>query len=131
MRKRIINVVLTLMACLIIFIGYYYLNGRYGFSIPCPFHNLTGYYCPGCGITRCLFAILNLEFYKAFMYNQLVFIMLPFLIFLIIYRVYVYILDKQDILIKKIPSVVWIIILIIVIGFGFIRNVSYFGFLRP
>ena len=27
----------------------------------CPFHAVTGLYCPGCGMTRCLHAVLHLD----------------------------------------------------------------------
>lgn len=131
MKKRIVNIILILIVCLFIFIGYFYLNNKYGFSINCLFHKYTGFYCPGCGITRCLFALLKFDFYEAFMYNQLVFILLPFLLFLICYRIYLYIFDKEDKIIKKVPNYVWILLLVIVIGFGIVRNISYFGFLRP
>lgn len=131
MKKRIINIVLILIFCLIVFLGYFYLNNKYGFSINCFFHELTGFYCPGCGITRCLFSLLKLDFYEAFMYNQLVFIMLPFLVILFCYKIYLYIFDKQDKILKKVPIVVWILLLVIAVGFGIIRNISYFDFLRP
>ncbi len=131
MKKRIFNICLILLICLFIFIGYFYLNSKYGFSINCLVHELTGYYCPGCGITRCLFSLLKLDLYEAFMYNQLVFILLPFLVGLIGYKIYLYIFDKKDQFIKKIPNMVWILLLVIVIGFGIVRNISYFDFLRP
>lgn len=131
MKKRLINIFLILIICLFIFIVYFYLNSIFGFSIPCYFHEITGYYCPGCGITRCLFSLLKLDLYKAFMYNQLVFILLPFLLFLIGYKTYIYILDKPDKIIKNIPNIVWILLLIVVISFGVIRNIGYFDFLRP
>ena len=131
MKKRIFNIVLILIICLVIFLGYFYLNNKYGFSINCAFYELTGYYCPGCGITRCLFAILRLKIYDAFMYNQLVFILLPFLGCFIGYRIYLYIFDKDDKIICKIPNYLWIMLLIVIIGFGILRNISYFDFLRP
>lgn len=131
MKDRIKKVILTLSICLFIFIGYYYLNYQYSFSIPCVFYKLTGYYCPGCGITRCLFSLLSLNFYEAFMYNQLVFILLPFIVVYIGYEIYLYIWDKEDKIVKKIPNIIWILSLIITIIFGILRNLSYFGFLRP
>ena len=131
MKKRLINIFLILIICLFIFIVYFYLNSILGFSILCYFHEITGYYCPGCGITRCLFSLLKLDLYKAFMYNQLVFILLPFLLFLIGYKTYIYILDRPDKIIKNIPNIVWILLLIVVISFGVIRNIGYFDFLRP
>lgn len=131
MKKRIFNILLLLISCFLLFVGYFYLNKEYGFDIPCVFHKLTGCYCPGCGITRCLFSLLKLDFYQAFMYNQFVFILLPFLVIGIFYKIYLYIVGKQDQIIKKIPNIVWILLLVITIGFGIIRNLNGFEFLRP
>lgn len=36
-----------------------------GFSLPCPVYALTGLYCPGCGVTRMLLALLRLDFAAA------------------------------------------------------------------
>ena len=91
------------------------------------FYKITGLYCPGCGITRCFFAILEGDFYKAFMYNQLVFILIPFAIIYFIYKAYLYITSKKDKM--KIPNIFWIILLIIVIVFGILRNVYFSEFL--
>ena len=64
-------------------IAYFFVYKYTGLSIQCPIHYMTGLYCPGCGITRMLFAIIKLDFYQAFRYNPLVFILLPFIIFYI------------------------------------------------
>lgn len=131
MKKRIINVILFIALCSFLLIGYYYLNKLYGFSIPCPIHKITGYYCPGCGITRCLFYLMTLDIKKAFRSNQLVFILLPFIALYFFYNIYLYIFDKKDTIMKKIPNYIFIIILIIVIAFGIVRNLDGFEYLRP
>ena len=45
---------------------------------PCPFHALTGLYCPGCGSTRCLHHLLHGRVATAFDLNPLLVVMLPF-----------------------------------------------------
>lgn len=122
MRVRLFKVIFILIFSLIILYGYYFLNLYYGVSIPCVFRKITGYYCPGCGITRCLFSIINGEFYQAFCYNKLIFIMLPFLCFYIVYNVYLYVYEREDKIICRIPNIVWILLLIILILFGVVRN---------
>ena len=39
--------------------------------IPCPVHLLTGLYCPGCGNTRALHALVHLDFIGMLNYNLL------------------------------------------------------------
>ena len=96
-------------------------------SIPCPFHFITNLYCPGCGVTRMIKSILKLNFYQAFRYNQLLFILFPFFFFLIIDYIYNYIIKKKSIY-KKIPEIIWIIIIIFLIIFELIRNIfPYFA----
>ena len=99
--------------------------------IKCLFNVVTGLYCPGCGITRCIIAIFELDFYQAFRYNALVFILLPFLCIYFIYQSYITIFNKKDKLTKKIPNNVYYILLVIVIIFGIIRNIDAFSWLAP
>jgi hypothetical protein len=44
----------------------------------CPFHELTGLHCPGCGATRAMHQLLHGHFATAFDYNPLVVTLLPF-----------------------------------------------------
>lgn len=39
---------------------------------PCPFHRLTGYYCPGCGGTRAVRALFRGHLAASFFYHPLV-----------------------------------------------------------
>ena len=59
MKKRIVKVISIVLSFIIILIGYYFLNAKYNFGIPCLFYKITGYQCPGCGITRALFSLLE------------------------------------------------------------------------
>jgi len=47
---------------------------------PCPLRVLTGLYCPGCGSTRCLHALLHGDLALAFTMNPLLVIAAPVLV---------------------------------------------------
>ncbi len=126
MNKRKTNLKLAIIAILG-FLLYYLLNLYTGFAIFCPFHKFTGLYCPGCGVTRLLFSLIKLDFYQAFRYNPLVFILL---IIGIIYLLIKFILKKFNIIIK-VPNYVWYILIIIVIIYGILRNIPEFSWLAP
>ncbi len=112
---------------LFISIIFLYLNHKFSFFIPCIFHKITGFWCPGCGITRMLISILKLDFYQAFRYNPLLFTLLPFFS---IYGVAYYInwLENRQL---NLPKIIWIILLIIVIFFMILRNIPMFSYLAP
>ncbi|WP_099466766.1 DUF2752 domain-containing protein [Konateibacter massiliensis] len=42
------------------------------FLLPCPIYTLTGIYCPGCGGTRSVHALLHGSFLSSFRYNPIV-----------------------------------------------------------
>lgn len=46
--------------------------------ITCVFFDVFGIPCPGCGMSRALFSLLQLDFKAAFMYHPLIFVM-PFI----------------------------------------------------
>lgn len=51
----------------------------YAFYPPCPFRALTGLWCPGCGTTRALYALLHGDLAGAFGLNPLMVVALPYL----------------------------------------------------
>ncbi len=123
MRQRIIKVICKVIFLLGLLLGYYFLNSKYNFGIPCPINKFTGYLCPGCGITRCIFSIIEFRLKDAFFYNPLVFILIPFFLLYFVYTHYLYIVDKEDENIcMKMPKWIWTILLIVVILFGILRN---------
>lgn len=123
MKKKITITIIFL----ILLISYLYLGNKLNIYINCPIKEITGLYCPGCGITRMLQAILQLNFYQAFRYNPLLFISLPFFIFFTIEGI----ITKKDPLYNKIPNKILITIIIIFIIYGILRNLPLFDFLAP
>ena len=113
---------------LIISYGYYFLNLKFGFTIKCPFHTITGFYCPGCGITRMLFSIITLDFYQAFRYNPFVFVLL---VLTIIYLIIKFILLRFKNIKISIPQYVYYIIIVLAIIFMILRNIDAFSYLAP
>ena len=130
-KTKIKNIILSILTIIILLLIYLYLNKKYGFYIPCIFHKITGFYCPGCGATRCILSLIKGNIKAAFFYNPLFFIMIPFFIFGIIYKCYIYIADKEEKIISNIPNYIWVVVLIIVIIFGILRNIETFEYLRP
>ena len=53
----------------------------------CGFYALTGYYCPGCGMTRALHHLLRGDVLKAFQYNAILVVGIPVLIYLYVWWV--------------------------------------------
>lgn len=119
------KLILILISFLII---YFILSELLDVGIPCLFYEITGYYCPGCGITRLLFSLLKLDFYQAFRYNPLIFILI---IITGIYWLVKFILKKFMNISIAIPNYVYYILLVIVIIFGILRNIPMFDFLSP
>ena len=41
-------------------------------ALPCLLRTFTGYYCPGCGGTRAVYALLHLQLWRSFCYHPMV-----------------------------------------------------------
>lgn len=91
-------------------------------GVPCVFHEVTGFFCPGCGITRAVLALLELDFIQAFTYNPLVFILIPS------YTIY---LITKKMKVERVSNSIMITMLVLTVAFGVLRNFPTFDFLAP
>lgn len=107
----------------------YYLISDY-ITFKCPFHFFTGLYCPGCGVTRMCIHLAELDIYAAFRSNCAVFVCLPFLAVFFAVRAYGYIKTGKYIYNKPMKIMLYALIVILV-AFGFLRNIPTFSFLLP
>lgn len=111
-----------LLILLFIFIGYFIFGKITGLYFKCFIYELTGYHCPGCGITRMFFSLFRLDIYQAFRYNPLVFIMLPFILFFYFEKIYSIYKNKKA-LVDKVPNIIWYIVIFITLLYGVLRNI--------
>jgi hypothetical protein len=128
MQKEKLKRVMVLISLLLILFIYQCFYNLTGLGIPCVFHKLTNLYCPGCGSTRMLFSIINLDFYQAFRYNPCIFILLLLFVIFEVINIIFYIRTKKVI---NIPDKVYYIVIGILIIFGIIRNLNTFVYLIP
>lgn len=116
-----------IIVLIVIFLIYAILIIRFDIGIPCVFYEITGLYCPGCGITRLCLSLFEGDVYQAFRYNPIIFIDLPILFILFVLNIFL----KKNKNIKKITDVIIIFLATITIIFGVIRNIPIFSFLAP
>lgn len=130
-KNRLLKVALVFFGILLIGFLYYLLITYTKFHLLCTFHLVTGLYCPGCGMTRCVLSLIHGDIYQAFRYNELVLILLPFLLSYSINKVYKFIFQKKTTTFDKIPTQAYLILAIATILFGVLRNIPCFSFLAP
>lgn len=102
-----------------------------GIGIPCMYYELTGLYCPGCGMTRATMSLLKLDFYQAVRYNAFSIVAIPLIALYAIGGTYAWLFNKPNFIDNKIPSKVWIIFIIVLLLYGVLRNISQFSYLAP
>ena len=88
----------------------------------CPLHQLTGWHCPGCGITRAAHALLHGDLSAALAMNPLVVVAGPLLI---VYCIFLRLRHGPGWSTHISPRTI-AIIMAIVIGFGVLRNVPVY-----
>lgn len=100
----------------------------YLLDIGCPINKIFGIECAGCGLTRMFLAIFKFNFYQAFRFNPCMFILLAFFVLYFIYVIICKLLRKKYF---KLGFKTAIVIVVLVIGFGILRNINGFEFLKP
>ena len=111
-------IVLTVMAILVL---------MERIAIPCIFNKVTGFYCPGCGITRAIRALVRGDIKTSFRNNILLYTVFPIIFILEIFRRRY----RKSLKFKKVHNVIIIILLVFAIVFGILRNIPGFEYLAP
>ena len=112
----------SIFICLLLVFLYFIVTHFIPIYIPCPIHYIFHIYCPGCGVTRMIKSMIELDFVSAFHYNQVLFISSPIIIFLIINYIYCNFKGKRP-LVYKIPNYIYYIYLVILFIFMIYRNI--------
>lgn len=97
-----------------------------GWLPPCPFHLLTGYNCPGCGTTRMLEALLSGNIAAAFSFNPFFFlaaVVTP--IFFIWFFIRSFLKEWRPLHIDW-HKRSWLLLLILFLLFGVVRNTPWY-----
>jgi hypothetical protein len=94
-----------------------------GHGIPCAFRLLTGYLCPGCGITHACIAILHGDLQGAFRDNALSVTLLPVLLFYFAVKLVGYIrIGRLDLSIVE--DIFLLLCFLICVLYAILRNVN-------
>lgn len=97
---------------------------RLGVHIPCMFHLVTGWKCPGCGVTRMADRLLHFDFVGAFSCNAAVMLLLIPWAVVIGAWCYRYIRYGDGRLARWMNAILIASIVILVL-FGILRNVAF------
>lgn len=99
------------------------LSPMFNIHIPCVFNLITGYDCPGCGITRASLSLLDGQFYQAFRWNMLIFILIP------LYGLYHFLAKKEKF--RGQSKFLMTSMLVLTVTFFILRNTETFSWLAP
>ncbi len=89
----------------------------------CPFLEITGWQCAGCGSQRAIHKLLHLNFKAAWSYNQLLVLSIPYLMLLGIFPLLP--ITSQTIKWRKtlFGTRTMVVIIMIIIAYTFARNI--------
>ena len=131
LKIKVIMLILGVIGSIIGILILYYIHLTYNIGLICIYNKITGLYCPGCGMTRAVYSLLNLDIYQAIRYNVFAVILLPILIIYFCGGIYAWLFNTKNYIQKIIPTKFWVIFAILLILYGAIRNVPYFSYLAP
>lgn len=95
-----------------------------GIGIPCPFRMLTGWLCPGCGITTLFMRLLSGDIRGSFEANPFILLTSPVLITILAVNEYFILTPScKRPRIKKLLDILCVIYVIALLAFGVVRNI--------
>ena len=98
------------------------------FKVDCPWKKIFDIDCAGCGTTRMVVSLIQLDFYQAFRFNPFIFVLLVLCILYLGYILICKLLKKNYITIGKKTFIVIVLLSVIFMVF---RNINGFEFLKP
>lgn len=110
--------VLTYMLCYHIYKWKFYIPFSY-----CGFHDFLHLYCPGCGGTRAVDALLSFRFIDSFLANPIILYMAGIGAYYYIFAVYTFLIKKDGKIYYKLSVRLLWIALGIVVSFFILRNI--------
>lgn len=121
MKKRLAAEISLISVIFAAGLVYFFVVTLTPLKIPCFFHELTGYMCPGCGVTRMIISMVKLDFYSAFGYNKALFVTMPIILYLVFSVERKYVITGKRYLEKWERYLAYGEIAVLVI-FGIVRN---------
>ena len=130
MNNRFFRISILIIAAGAILLLYFFVEPKYGILPKCFFHELTGLYCPGCGVQRSFHALLNGHILTAIDYNLLFILFLPLIIYFILAFTWGKKISSSSFIYKSAFSFT---VVIVVVSFWVLRNIPYapFSWLAP
>lgn len=129
MQERIKRAIKNTIAiiCLGIFLYVlYYINIR----IPCACKTITHLDCPSCGVSRMCVSLSHGDIRSAFYYNQILVFLFPLIVIYYIFYQLRYIKTGQR-KISKLENNIMIVIIVILLIYGVIRNLPFYPYRLP
>lgn len=124
--KRTIKNTIAIL-CLGIFL---YILYDFHIRIPCVFKTLTHLNCPSCGVSRMCVSISHGDIKSAFYYNQVLVFLTPLIALYYIFYQIRYIRTGQR-KISKLENNTMILIIVILVIYGIIRNLPFYPYRLP
>ncbi|MBQ8441206.1 MAG: DUF2752 domain-containing protein [Clostridia bacterium] len=115
-----------LLLCLLFPLYLKLAKGSFSRFFGCVLHDYLFLYCPVCGGTRAISALLHFEFLDAIRYNALVVALVLFALALDVIALIRLLQKKKTIL--RLPGWSWILMAVLLIAFGVLRNILMIGY---
>lgn len=125
MKQRLTQICFWVVLVLVIGILYGIFVGVTGWGVPCVIYEITGFRCPGCGITHMCVAIMQGDFILAMRHNVVLFFLSPILV-LVLGDYLIRYIRTGHWKMRKWQNIAVYIMIVILIIFAIVRNIYDF-----
>ena len=129
-KERLWQLVKPVLEVLLLGIAYVIFIKITGWMIPCPIKLVTGNYCPGCGVSRMLLALLRMDFEAAYHANPLLFFLFPVILLYGLVKGIQFVKTGKEQQ-SRVEQIGIFLVCIVTIAFWVMRNTEKFSYLAP